>query len=205
LLRGAAQILVRAPLGEVRERWGRVEEYPEFMEGVKQVELADDPRVAHWIAELAGEERRWDARAIDWREDTICWEGADGTGDPIAYRVMMSEVGDGCTDVVFEAWVDAVEETGSAEDEDGLTAMLMGDLERFRDLVEGARGTPDPGRTDEQGAREAPSQGPEAEANTDAQPRMTPGAVEEHPGDSVKHREDRPLIEWPDRRGGPGD
>jgi uncharacterized membrane protein len=68
-----ASVEVEAPLREVYNQWTQFEEFPRFMEGVESVTQIDDTHV-HWVAQIAGKRKEWDAeitqqipdREIDW-------------------------------------------------------------------------------------------------------------------------------------------
>ena len=68
-----ASIDVEAPVSTVYNQWTQFEEFPKFMEGVDSVTQLDDRRV-HWVAEIAGRRKEWDAEItkqvpdeeIDW-------------------------------------------------------------------------------------------------------------------------------------------
>ena len=52
-----------------------VEDFPEFMDGVKKVTQLDDKRL-HWRAEIGGKTVEWDAEITDQtRERRIAWRG----------------------------------------------------------------------------------------------------------------------------------
>ena len=57
-----------------QDQWTQFEEFPRFMEGLKEVKQLDDKRL-HWVAEIGGKEKQWTARIIDQIPDhRIAWE-----------------------------------------------------------------------------------------------------------------------------------
>ena len=54
-------IEVDRPIRSVYNQWTQFEEFPRFMEGVKQVKQLDDKRL-HWLAEIGGKEKEWTAK-----------------------------------------------------------------------------------------------------------------------------------------------
>ena len=71
-------IEVNVPLREVYNQWTQFEEFPKFMEGVKEVRQLDDKRL-HWRAEIAGKEKEWDAEIFEQIPDQrIAWRGMRG-------------------------------------------------------------------------------------------------------------------------------
>ena len=66
-------------------QWTQFEEFPLFMSGIKAVRQLDDRHV-HWVAEIGGEQREWDAEIVEQKPDrVIAWRATDGT--PNAGRV----------------------------------------------------------------------------------------------------------------------
>ena len=57
-------IEVDCPLSHVYNQWTQFEEFPRFMEGVKEVRQLDDQRL-HWRASIGGKEKEWTAKIIE--------------------------------------------------------------------------------------------------------------------------------------------
>src|SRR6185295_13991304 len=55
---------VRVPVRTAYDQWTQFETFPKFMEGVKSVRQLDDTTV-HWVAEIAGREKSWDAKITE--------------------------------------------------------------------------------------------------------------------------------------------
>ena len=51
---------VNVPVRTAYDQWTQFEEFPRFMEGVREVRQLDDRRLA-WCAEVGGKEKRWEA------------------------------------------------------------------------------------------------------------------------------------------------
>ena len=49
---------VNVPVRTAYDQWTQFEEFPRFMEGVREVRQLDDKRLA-WCAEVGGKEKRW--------------------------------------------------------------------------------------------------------------------------------------------------
>ena len=131
-------IEVEAPVTATYNQWTQFEDFPRFMEGVESVTQLDDKRV-HWVAEVAGKRKEWDAeitRQVPDRE--IDWVGL---GDPDNRGRIVFEALDGDTSKVtmmldYEP-EGMVEEIGDAL---GLVKRrVRGDMERFKEFIE-ARG-----------------------------------------------------------------
>ena len=65
----------------VYNQWTQFEEFPQFMKGVERVTQLDDTRL-HWVAEIAGARREWDAEIVDQQPaQRIAWRSIDGAGN----------------------------------------------------------------------------------------------------------------------------
>lgn len=126
---------VHVPVRTAYDQWTMFEEFPRFMEGVERVEQRGDRRM-HWVAEIAGQRREWDAEVTEQIPDErVAWtstSGAQNAGvvtfhriEPDVTRVMLQ--------LDFEP-EGAVETVGDAL---GVVKLrVKGDLERFRDFIE---------------------------------------------------------------------
>ena len=129
-------IEVELPVSTVYNQWTQFEEFPRFMEGVERVTQLDDTRV-HWVAEIAGVRREWDAEIVGQQPDQrIAWRSIDGTGN--GGSVTFQPVGTSTTLVTLEL---EFEPEGLAEtvgDKLGFVAkQTEGDLKRFKSFIEG--------------------------------------------------------------------
>ena len=71
-------IHVNAPLSTVYNQWTQCEEFPRFMEGVREVRQIDDAHL-HWRAMRHGCEVEWNSEIIDQVPDElIAWRDVDG-------------------------------------------------------------------------------------------------------------------------------
>jgi uncharacterized membrane protein len=72
------QIEVRAPVSAAYRQWTCFEEFPFFMEGIKEVRRVDENQLL-WHAEILGQDIRWEAvvtEQIPLRR--IAWESVTG-------------------------------------------------------------------------------------------------------------------------------
>ena len=132
-------IEVGVPVSVAYDQWTQFEKFPEFMDGIVEVNQLDAKRI-HWVAEVGGERREWDAEIVEQKPDqVIAWRSTGGT--PNSGRVEFEPIDDGTKiSVEMEYETEGVKESvGSALGFDG--GQVEEDLERFRDLVE-ARQSP---------------------------------------------------------------
>jgi uncharacterized membrane protein len=105
------------------------------MEGVVAVRQLDDSHV-RWIAEIDGERHEWDAEIVEQEPDrAIAWRSTNGLSNSGRVEFLPIDAGTRVT-VAMEYEPEGIKETvGAAIGLDG--AQVAGDLERFKDLVEG--------------------------------------------------------------------
>ena len=127
---------VNVPLSTAYNQWTQFEEFPRFMEGVKSVTQTDDTHL-HWVAEVGGVEREWDAEITEQHPDErVAWRATSGTKN--AGVVTFHRLDDNTTRVTLQMDVDPdgpVESVGTALG--FLDRRVKGDLERFKEFVEG--------------------------------------------------------------------
>src|SRR3954467_8982760 len=88
-------IQVDVPVSTAYNQWTQFEDFPYFMGGVKEVHQHDDQRL-HWIAEIAGVRRAWEATIIGGApEEKRPWP--PGGGPPNAGAVRFEPAGPGST------------------------------------------------------------------------------------------------------------
>ena len=69
---------VDVPVTTAYNQWTQFEDFPRFMGGVQQVVQLDDATL-HWVAEIAGVRREWDARILEQVPDEkIAWAATEG-------------------------------------------------------------------------------------------------------------------------------
>ena len=128
-------IEVELPVSTVYNQWTQFEEFPQFMEGVERVTQLDDTRL-HWVAEIAGAKREWDAEIVDQEPDQrIAWRSIDGAGN--GGIVTFQPTGAAATRVNLQM---EFEPEGLAEtigDKLGFVSkQAEGDLKRFKSFME---------------------------------------------------------------------
>jgi uncharacterized membrane protein len=126
---------VEAPLTEVYNQWTQFEEFPRFMEGVKEVRQLGDKRLL-WRAEIGGRQKEWTAEIFEQIPDErIAWRSIDGPTN--SGMVNFTSLGDGRTRISLKMNYDpegALENVGDAL---GVLRVRVGnDLRRFKEFIE---------------------------------------------------------------------
>jgi len=128
-------IEVEVPVSTAYNQWTQFEDFPHFMEGVKEVKQLDDVTL-HWTAEIAGQVREWDAKITEQEPDQrIAWTDIGGANN--AGVVTFHRLDDARSKVMLQIEFEpegAVEKVG-----DALGAVKLrtkGDLERFKAFIE---------------------------------------------------------------------
>jgi uncharacterized membrane protein len=128
-------IELNVPVKTAYNQWTQFEEFPKFMEGVKQVKQIDDKHL-HWKATIAGKEEEWDAEITEQVPDQrIAWKSQKGAMN--AGTVMFQPVSDAKSRVMLHLDYNpqgVVENMGDAAGM--VTQRVEGDLKRFKDFIE---------------------------------------------------------------------
>lgn len=132
-------IEVEVPLHTAYNQWTQFEEFPRFMEGVREVKQLDDKRL-QWHAEIGGKDKEWEAEITSQVPDQrITWRSIEGTEN--VGTVTFHPISDGKTRVDLRIEYEPqgmLENIGSALGT--VSSRVEGDLERFKDFIE-QRGT----------------------------------------------------------------
>jgi len=127
------------PVSTAYNQWTQFEEFPSFMDGVKEVRQLDDTHL-HWVAEIGGQREEWDAEITEQRPDErIAWKATGGKNN--AGVVTFHRLDDQRSQITLQLeWESEgfIEKVGSAIGQDD--RQVKDDLERFKKLVE-SRGT----------------------------------------------------------------
>ena len=69
---------IGVPVRVAYDQWTQFEEFPRFMDGVKEVRQLDDTHL-HWHASVAGKDKEWDAVITEQVPDqVIAWRSTSG-------------------------------------------------------------------------------------------------------------------------------
>jgi uncharacterized membrane protein len=123
------------PVQAAYNQWTQFEEFPKFMEGVKEVRQLDDKRL-HWKAQVAGKEKEWDAEIVQQIPDqVIAWRSTSGASN--AGEVRFDKAPAGKTRITLVLTYEpegAVERVGDALG--SVSRRVEGDLKRFKEFIE---------------------------------------------------------------------
>ena len=126
---------VNVPVQTVYHQWTQFEDFPQFMEGVKQVTQID-AKLLHWKAQVADKEKDWVAKIIEQIPDKrIAWTSRDG--NLAGATVTFHPLSDAKSQILLR--VGYPTEGGVKNVEDGMNSMslrMQRDLERFKAFIE---------------------------------------------------------------------
>ncbi len=126
---------VEVPIRTAYNQWTQFEDFPKFMEGVKEVRQLDDKRLS-WRATVGGKEKTWEAEITEQiPDDRIAWRSRAGA--PNAGVVTFHRLADQRTRIMLQLEYTpegAVESVGDAVGV--VSARVHGDLERFKQFIE---------------------------------------------------------------------
>ena len=126
---------INLPVSTVYDQWTQFEDFPKFMEGVKQVHQLDEKTLS-WRADIGGKEEQWTAEIEEQEPDTrIKWRSTTGARND--GLVTFDKTANNQTRVSLTLYYDPegpIENTGKAL---GIVSRRVeGDLKRFKKFVE---------------------------------------------------------------------
>ena len=126
---------VDRPVSTVYNQWTQFEEFPSFMDGVKEVRQLDDTHL-HWRAEIWGKEKEWDAEITEQEPDTrISWKSTSGA--PNAGTVRFEPLGADRTRVRLVMAYDPEDTVEKAGDALGLfSSRVESSVQEFKRFIE---------------------------------------------------------------------
>jgi uncharacterized membrane protein len=128
-------IEVQVPVRTAYNQWTQFEDFPHFMEGVKEIRQLDDASL-HWTVEVAGQVREFDAKITEQNPDErIAWTTIDGPHQ--AGVVTFHRLGDNQTKVMLQMEYEPEGLVEKAGDALGVVkGRVKADLERFKSFIE---------------------------------------------------------------------
>lgn len=128
-------IEVNVPEYTAYSQWTHFEEFPGFMEGVKEVTQLDAKRF-HWKADIAGQAKEWDTEITERMADQrLAWTSRGGTIK--GWIVTFHRLSEARSKVMLQLEYDPegfIEQTGDTLEV--VTSRVQGDLERFKAFIE---------------------------------------------------------------------
>lgn len=128
-------VTVDVPISTVYNQWTQFEDFPRFMGGVSKVEQLDDKRL-HWVAEIGGVKREWEATILEQRPDErVAWAATEGATN--AGAVSFSSAGPSSTSVTLELEYEPegfVEKVGDRLNI--VEKQAESDLDKFKSFIE---------------------------------------------------------------------
>jgi HSP20 family molecular chaperone IbpA/uncharacterized protein YndB with AHSA1/START domain len=165
-------IEVNAPAHTVYNQLTQFEQYPRFMEDIKEVRQLDNTHL-HWRARMSGRDMEWDAEILEQVPDqVIAWRNTDG---PIKSERVEVRPLDGDKAKVSVAMEYETPPQQGADTEASIAGHAVHDLVRFKQFIE-SRGQETGAWRGEvhQGRETSPGGGPEQSAQP-AQPGQSAG------------------------------
>jgi len=128
-------IEVNVPEYTAYAQWTRFDEFPQFMEGVKEVTRLDAKRF-HWKAEIAGQEKEWDTEITEQAADQrLAWTSRGGAVK--GWVMTFHRLSDAKSKVMLQVEYDPQGFVDHVGDELGMVSQrVQGDLERFKAFIE---------------------------------------------------------------------
>jgi uncharacterized membrane protein len=126
---------VMVPVRTAYNQWTQFEEFPQFMEGVEQVKQLTDTKV-HWVAEIAGQRREWDAEITEQIPDErIAWRSIGGAAN--AGVVTFHRLDEGKSKIMLQLEFEPENIVEQAGDKLGFVkGRAKADLKRFKAFIE---------------------------------------------------------------------
>jgi uncharacterized membrane protein len=125
---------IDVPVRTAYNQWTQFEEFPRFMKGVEEVRQLDDTHL-HWVAEIGGVRREWDAEITEQKPDErVAWRSTTGADN--AGAVTFHRLGQDRTRVMLQLEFDPEGFVESAGDALGVVRRrAKGDLEQFASFI----------------------------------------------------------------------
>ncbi|MEO6307188.1 MAG: SRPBCC family protein [Nitrospiraceae bacterium] len=128
-------IEVNVPEYTAYAQWTKFEEFPLFMEGVKEVTRLDGKRF-HWKAGVAGQDTEWDTEITEQMADQrLAWTSRGG--DIKGWVVTVHPLSNARSKIMLQVEYDPQGSAGHAGEALGTVSQrVQRDLERFKELIE---------------------------------------------------------------------
>lgn len=129
-------IEVEVPVRTAYNQWTQFQDFPNFMEGVEEVRQIDDTHL-HWVADVAGRRREWDAEITEQTPDQrIAWAASGEAKN--AGVVTFHRIDDLTTRIMLQMEYDLDGVADKVGDALGvIQRRIKGDMQRFKEFIEG--------------------------------------------------------------------
>ena len=126
---------VQVPVRTAYNQWTQFEEFPRFMDGVREVRQLDDTHIA-WRADIGGREKSWEAEISEQIPDErVAWHSLSGPRN--AGVVTFHRLTDDKTRIMLQMEYDPEGLVENVGDFVGvMSTRVAGDLERFKEFIE---------------------------------------------------------------------
>ena len=130
-------VVVNVPVETAYHQWTQFEEFPHFMGGISEVRQLDDTTL-HWVAEIGGVKREWQAEILEQKpHERVAWAATEGATN--AGAVYFGPAGPGQTAVRLELEYDPEGVVEKVGDKVGIVERRVeADLEKFKSFIEDA-------------------------------------------------------------------
>ena len=126
---------VNVPVSTAYNQWTQFEEFPRFMDSVREVRQLDDEHL-HWRASVAGKEKEWDAEITEQVPDKrIAWRSIGGVRN--SGVVTFEPLSESTTRVTLSMQYDPETAGEKIGDTMGVVRLqAKANLKRFKELIE---------------------------------------------------------------------
>ncbi|NEE01929.1 SRPBCC family protein [Phytoactinopolyspora halotolerans] len=130
---------VNVPISTAYNQWTQFEDFPEFMADVESVTQVDD-RHLHWVVEVGGMERVFDAEITEQHpEERIAWRSTGGTDQ--SGVVTFHKIDDTTTRVTLQMEMEPSGAVETVGEKTGMVSRVVErDMKNFKEFIE-SRGT----------------------------------------------------------------
>jgi uncharacterized membrane protein len=130
------RIEVGVPVRVAYDQWTQFESFPRFMAGIDRVVQVDD-KTLEWTATIAGVTKHWRAEILEQRPDElVAWRSIDGARNDGEVRFESAGPDRTMVEVQLDVEPDSIVEK-AAYAHGVVERRVRGDLERYRDFIEG--------------------------------------------------------------------
>ena len=128
-------IELNVPVRTAYNQWTQFEEFPKFMEGVREVTQIDDKRL-QWKANIAGKDEEWNSKITEQiRDERIAWTSRGGAMN--SGVVTFHRLSNATSKLMLQLEYNPQGFVEKAGDAMGLvTLRVQRDLERFKIFIE---------------------------------------------------------------------